>query len=597
MGWKTDRAQHCPGAQLPARVTACLLSIAGGLLTGCSPSAAGAGAEPDRPGAFHFRDAAGDAGLAFRWGHGGRTPLTILDTLGHGAAFLDFDGDGLLDLMLVGDNGTALYRNRGEGRFEDVTRAAGADRPAHWHGIATGDWDNDGDPDVCLVGYRSLAMLRNDPDATAQGGRRFTDVTAATGVRTPGWGSSAGFADLDGDGRLDLVVGDYVEFGPESVQLCTSGAVRSACGPKIYPARFPRVYRNTGDGTFRDVTAEWGFGEASGKCLGVAFGDFNGDGRLDVALANDEMPQDLFLRASGEPVRFRNEGVDRGFAFRASGEVQSGMGVDAADYNDDGREDLIVTNFQNEAAGFYRCEGDFFTDVSARAGLSEPTFPLVGWGVRFLDADNDAHLDLMIANGHIQDNVHLTGAHSSYAQPLLLLAGEAGGRFRNVGAAAGEAFAQPFVGRGLAAGDYDNDGRVDVLVVDLEGAPRLLRNESPAGHHWLGLEVLEGSPPRAAIGALVRLEGAGFSRHRRVTTGGSIFSAHDPRVHFGLGALPRVERLYVDWPDGLREEFPVPEPDRYHRLARGAGAPAPRRKPAPRQEGGLAGDLETTRGG
>jgi enediyne biosynthesis protein E4 len=514
--------------------------------------------------AIRFRDVAAEAGLEFRLGHGGRTPLTILETLGQGAAFLDYDGDGWLDILLLSDRSAALYRNTREGRFTEVTGATGAGVRGYWHGVATGDMDNDGDADLCLVGYRSLAVLRNDAG-------RFTNVTPASGLDTPGWGSSAAFTDLDGDGRLDLVVGEYLEFGPKSVQFCTIGYIKTACGPKIYPPRFPRVYRNAGGSRFRDVTREWGFGTVSGKALGIATGDFNGDGRTDVAIANDEMPQDLFLRLPGKPVRYENAAVEWALAYLSSGEVQSGMGIDAGDANGDGRDDLIITNFQYEPDGLYRNDGGFFTEVSAPSGLGEPTHALVGWGTRFLDADNDGDLDLLIANGHIQDNVHLTGAESSYGQPLLCLDGDGRGAFRSVGAAAGEPFARRIVGRGLATGDYDNDGRVDALVVDIEGRALLLHNESTAGHHWIGFEPVAGSPLRPALGALVTVETARGKQQRRAGALGSIFSAHDPRVQFGLAREARVASVTVQWPNGRRERFPVPAINGYHRLVEGRG--------------------------
>jgi enediyne biosynthesis protein E4 len=501
-----------------------------------------------------------------RLGHGGRTPLTILDTIGQGCGFLDYDHDGLLDIWLLSERGSTLYRNTGACKFEDVTQAAGANVPGYWHGMATGDFDGDGRTDVCLTGYRSLALLHND-------GGRFRNVTPNSGLRTPGWGSSSAFTDLDGDGKLDLVVGEYLEFGPSSVQLCTEGNVKTACGPKIYSARFPVVYKNLGNRKFKDVTTDWGFDTANGKALGVAVGDFNGDGRIDLAIANDEMPGDLFIRSDRPGVHFRNEGIEQGFAFLANGKVQSGMGIDVADYDSDGLEDAIITNFQKESDGLYHNEGSLFEEASMRGGISEATYPYVGWGVRFFDPDNDGDLDLIIANGHIQDNVHMTRAATSYREPLLLFSHGKDGRFHNVYSSAGPAFTRSIVGRGLAVGDIDNDGRPDVLVVDIEGAPLLLHNQSPSKHRWLGLEVLTGTPPRHALGALATIVRDSKRISRRVSTTGSIFSAQDPRVHFGLGDASRVDKIEITWPDGQKEEFAAPPVDRYSRIIRGKGRP------------------------
>lgn len=552
------------------RRTWLLLTLMGCALTGCGTEASNQWADssevahrPASPGTIRFRDAADEAGLRFAWGHQGKSPLTILESLGQGAAFADYDGDGLLDILLVSDRSTALFHNAGSGRFEEVTEAMVAGVRGYWHGIASGDYDNDGDADFCLVGYRSLALLRNDRI-------RFTNVSAGSGLQTPAWGSSAGFADLDADGWLDLVVGEYLEFGPDSVQHCTVGEIKTACGPKIYPPRFPRVYRNR-KGYFENATREWGFDKAAGKTLGIAFGDFNDDRRLDVALANDEMPQDLFLRQPGSTVRFRNDGVERGFAFLHSGKVQSGMGIDAGDGDGDGDEDLVITNFQNEPAGFYVNDGDLFTEGSASAGISEPTFPYVGWGVRFFDADNDGDLDLLMANGHIQDNVHLTSAATTYPQPLLLMVNEGRGRFTRCGESVGPLFGSRMVGRGLALGDYDNDGKVDALVVDIEGKPLLLHNETPNENHWIGLELVTGSPARPALGARATITAANTPRSRRATTCGSIFSAHDPRVQFGLGAAEPGAEVLVDWEDGVRERFPLAGADQYQRIKRGHG--------------------------
>ncbi|MFN3650827.1 MAG: CRTAC1 family protein [Armatimonadota bacterium] len=538
-----------------------LLGLGVALSSGCdSPERAADAATPERASPFNLQEVAGELGLSFQSGHGGRSPLSTLETLGHGAAVVDLNGDHYPDVWLLSSRGSTYYRSVEGRRFEDATAEARANLPGYWHGVTAGDFDGDGDTDLCQVGYGCLALIRND-------GGVFRDATAASGLMQPEWGSSCAFADLDGDGRLDLLVGEYLDFdaGP---RLCTVGEIETACGPKIYPALYPRVYRNLGEGRFEDVTKRWGFDTASGKALGIALGDYNGDGRLDVAFANDEMPQDLFIRKPGPEVRFQNQAVELGFAYLGTGRVQSGMGIDAADFDGDGREDLLVTNFQNEPAGLYRNEGGYFTEHSGQAGVAEATFPYVGWGCRFFDADGDGDLDLAMANGHIEDNVARVRANTSYAQPLLLFENREG-RFRRVTPAAGDPWEEPFVGRGLVVADIDNDGAPDLLATNLEGPIKLLKSASP-GYDWMGLEVL--SRGGAALGARVVAEWDRGQTTRRVPAGGSIFSAQDPRLQLAIPEGKTLQRLRVDWPDGTREAFTPPPLGRYSRLVQGTGA-------------------------
>jgi hypothetical protein len=583
-------------------------------LAGCGRDTAPRAAAATATAPVRFREATREAGIRFALGHGGRHPLTILETVGCGGAFLDYDGDGWLDIFLVGQTtrapapACALYRNRGDGRFADVTRAAGLDRPALWMGCAVGDYDNDGDPDLLLTGYGALALLRNDPgtatpDPRAEGEpspRRFVDVSREAGIRSGplDWFTSAGWSDVDGDGFLDFYVARYARFDARSPRSCYLGLspegrrVLGTCGPELYDPQYGRFYRNRGESAgyaFEEATARFGLAATRGKGLGVAFGDFDDDGRPDLYVANDRMPGDLFhnrLRAprsglhvggvgrqgsvrvaairnaergarSAEPP-FRNVGAESGTAYSGDSRPQAGMGADWGDYDGDGRLDLIVTTFFLERKSLYHNEGAAgFRDVSDEAGLT-PAIRHVGWGSRFFDADNDGRLDLVIANGHAVDPMAEVDPEQPYAQPTLLFhQGESG--FREIGARACEALARPIAGRGVATGDYDNDGRLDLLVTNAEGEPLLLRNDSSPIHHWLRVRLVAAAQPgtrrrsnRQGIGARIWVTAGSVTQMREVTTGGSYLSASDPRPHFGLGAATRV-RLRVRWPSGVTQ--------------------------------------------
>ncbi len=535
-----------------------LLCLVPALLTGCRSPAAIA---PSAPAAL-FQEVAHSAGITFRQGHGGRGPLNIRETIGTGAAFLDADGDGRLDLFLVAENGCVLYHNRGAGAgpaFEEVTSRSGVSGAGAWSGCAVGDVDGDGRPDLVVTGYHCLRLLLN------QGGMRFRDATGGSGLDAGGWCTSAGFADFDGDGRLDLYVARYLDFGPQSQQLCRIGVepgtgreVQGACGPELYDPQRGSLYRNVGGGRFQDVTRAAGLSDAHGRGLGVAWSDIDRDGRPDLYVANDRMPGDLFHNEGGG--RFRNIGVASGTAYSAEGLVQGGMGVDFADLNQDERPDLFVTTFTHEPKSLYHNDGgNRFTEVSQLRGIGPEALPRVGFGAKFADFNNDGFLDLMIVNGHVVDTAGRVYADAPYAQPSLLYLGGPD-RFTEATARGGLALLRPIVGRGLAIGDYDNDGRVDAIAVDLEGAPLLLHNEAPAAH-WLRV-LLAPAPGHTAEGAAVVLHAGGRRWSRRATTGGSYLSASDPRVHFGLGALAGVQRIEVRWPDGRRQRVATPLVDR-----------------------------------
>jgi hypothetical protein len=508
--------------------------------------------ETDHAGGLRFTDEAEKRGLRFRLGHGGKTPLNIRETLGTGAALWDYDGDGWLDLYLVGQRGAsatgggALFRNRGDGTFEDRTAGSGLGLPGNWHGCASGDFDNDGRPDLLLTGLGDCRLFRN------LGGGRFGDVTRGSGLEAPSplaWATSAGFADVNRDGLLDLFVGRYVRFGPKDLQLCSHSGVIAACGPRSYDPQFGSLYLNRGKGRFADVTRRFGLGDQHGKCLGVAFGDANDDGYPDLYLANDEMPGDLYLNLAGRS--FRNIGVSSGTAMSAGGGEQAGMGVDWADYDRDGRLDLFVTTFQGEDNSLYRNLGDdAFEESGGAAGLSGVTRPFVAFGTRFVDLDNDGWLDLWAVNGHMKDNVAEIDRTTTYRQRSQVLRNVDGRRFVEVrGEKAGEVLDRPLVGRALATGDIDNDGDQDLLVSDLEGAALLIVNRTAAPGNWISVRLAGARSNRMALGARVTVKAGDRAYVQECQTGSSFLSASDPRVHVGVGPATVVD-VEVRWPDG-----------------------------------------------
>lgn len=539
------------------------------LLTGCPgrrPPVPSTAAEPSWN--VTFRDAAQEAGIEYAFAEQLKSPLTILHASTGGCALVDLDGDGWLDAVLVGPSHCAVYHNLRNGHFEDATARMGLARPGFWMGCAVGDYDNDGYPDLLLTGYHCLALLHNE------GGARFRDVTREAGLRTDLWTTSAAFFDMDGDGLLDLYVGAYVDYRVGHMDLCPLGSVHTACGPELYPAQRGRLYRNRGGGRFQDVTTGSGLDKAAGKTWGVAISDYDEDGKPDLYLANDQVPGNLFHNLGGG--HFEDVGVLTGTAMDANGQVQGGMGVDWGDSNGDGRLDLFVTTYYQQDDQLYLNEGaGLFRPVANSTGLSGPTRPRVGFGCGFLDADNDGALDLLVTNGHVRDNAAQVDGAQEYAQPLQLFANRGDGTYQDVSARAGAPFAIPMVGRGMAFGDYDNDGRVDALVVDLAGNARLLHNEGGAhSGNWCTLRLNAGKGNRFGIGARITVESGGSRQVREVTTARALLSASDSRVYLGLGAEKRINRVTVRWPDHATESWSDLPANQVLTLAQGHGRTA-----------------------
>jgi hypothetical protein len=498
-----------------------------------------------------FEDVAEQSGIRFRLTRPSNRPLTVLETAPGGCAFLDYDLDGRLDALLVGDGACALYRNEGPGGFREVSESVGLDRPDRWMGCAVGDIDGDRYPDLLLTGYRCLRLYRND------GGKRFLDVTADSGLRTNAWTTSAAFWDADRDGDLDLYVGAYLQYTEGVEDLCRLGEIRTACGPEHYDEERGAFYVNNGDGRFQEATAQYGFDRASGKTWGVAPADFDGDGWVDVYLANDMMPCDLFRNEKGR--RFQNIGPESGTAFDLVGNLLGGMGVDWGDVDADGAPDLLLTTYFLQPMCLYRNQSaGTFREASQGYGLAAPTRPFVGFGCGLIDIDNDTDLDIFTANGHVRSNVDQFDASQHFRQPMQVLRNEGGGRFRDASRWAGPCLSDPIVGRGTAFGDYDADGDLDILVVDLDGPARLLRNNFPE-QNWLRVR-LEGRRNREGIGARVSVKTSARRWETQVFRARAVLSASEPVAHFGLGSTPGPVDVEVRWADGgrsVRRNVPI----------------------------------------
>ena len=505
-----------------------------------------------------FTDVTRESGVTFHHVNGASPNKHLVETMGSGGLFFDYDNDGWIDIFLVdggslGDPRVAnrakhrLYRNRGNGTFEDVSTRSGIQHRDYGMGACAGDYDNDGAIDLYVTNFAVNVLYRN------RGNGSFTDVTTAAQVGDPRWSASCAFADLDKDGDLDLFVVNYVDADRRKTPYCGKAALgqRFYCHPLNYPSLPNTLYRNDGRGVFTDVSAESGIGAYRGNGLGLVVTDYDDDGWPDVFVANDSVANFLF-RNTGK-LRFVEAALGAGVAVAPDGKARAGMGVDAGDYDGDGRDDVVITNLDLETHSLFRNLGGGLFEYATRAsGLGFATLPFVGFGVAFLDVDNDMQPDLAIANGHIMDNAPVFRSGATYAQRKLLFRNGGGGRFIEIGPSAGGGFAMEKVGRGLAAGDIDNDGDLDLLVTNNGQAADLLRND---GVHGNSLVVRPVVRSRDAVGARVRVTADGRTQVRMVRAGSSYLGQNDLRLHFGLGEATSADLLEVTWPSGRVETF------------------------------------------
>jgi enediyne biosynthesis protein E4 len=516
---------------------------------------------PD-PAAAKFTDVTAKLGVDFRNIASHTSKKYLIETMGGGVALFDYDNDGRLDLFLVNGaqlsdptpKGTIpqktgpqtwnrLYHQKRDGTFEDVTEKAGLQGWGYGMGVAVGDYDNDGNADLFVTSYGGNRLYHNNGDGT------FTDVTEKAGVAGSGWSTSAAWVDLDNDGLLDLIVLRYMEwdFGDVWCGPHKEG-FRSYCNPDLFPPATPLVYHNDGDGHFTEVSKKTGL-SLPGKGLGIAFADYDRDGHLDIFVANDSMFEFLY-RNKGNGT-FEEVGLMAGVAVNGEGATYAGMGVDFADYDNDGLPDLLITDLGNQAYALYKNNGDgSFTYATYTSGLADITRPHSGWGFRFMDFDNDGWKDLLIAQGHDMDNVQVTTPNLRYREAPALIR-NAGGKFVDVSSGAGSIFKEPWVGRGMAMGDIDNDGRMDAVITTNDGTAHILRNETATRNHWLILKLRGHRSNCDGIGAEVKLTTSKGMQLQTVTTAGSYLSSSDKRVHFGLGTEQLAQLLEIRWPTGI----------------------------------------------
>ena len=535
-------------------------------LTGLRGFAGVAAASP----AYPFEEVPAE-GSGIRWIHtaGKSAEKYLPETTGAGCAFLDYDNDGWMDIYLVNSGKcdfynpdpplrNALYRNNRDGTFTDVTQKAGVAGGGYGQGVAVGDYDADGFPDLYITQYGRSILFHNNGDGT------FTDVTDKAGVAAPGWSSSAVWFDYDNDGRLDLFVCQFVEFSKAKNLPCIAYNNKPGyCVPRFYQPAPSWLFHNNGDGTFTDVSKSSGIGQHLGKAWGAVAADVNNDGYMDIFVSNDTTANFLFMnRGHG---KFEEIGALAGVAFGETGRTRSGMGVDAVDFNQNGWVDLFVANIDHEKYAFYRNNHDeTFDDQAGSTGIGAATRLMSGWGLKFFDYDNDGNLDLLLANGNPDDLIETIQKDVTYREPMLLFHGD-GKTLRNVSAQSGPLFSRNLSARGLALGDFDNDGALDVLVSVNDTAPVLLRNTAAKGNHWLGIKFIGTKSNRDAVGVRVAYKAGDLMRRRVKVGGGSYLSSHDPRMVLGLGEQTKIDWLEVKWPEpsGKTERFTALPIDRY----------------------------------
>lgn len=536
---------------------------------------------------FHFADVTAAAGLQFRHNSGAYGGKLLPETLGSGCAFLDYDRDGWQDILLI--NGMdwpghrrqrstlKLYKNNRNGTFSDVTKAAGLDVELYGMGVAAGDYNNDGYPDIFISCVGQSRLFRNTGKGT------FIDETKASGLLgRHGFSTSALWFDYDRDGLLDLFVCNYVRWSPEQDVFCSlDGTHKSYCTPEAYRGDTCWLFHNRGNGTFEDVTATSGIFDSSSKSLGVAMFDYDQDGWPDLLVANDTQPNKLYRNLRNG--KFKEAGVEAGLAFSNEGKARAGMGIDTGDFENSGKPGVAITNFDNEMIGLYHeggtgsANGGTYDDIAISAGIGAASRSTLGFGCSFFDANLDGWLDLAVANGHIDETVRNIRGNVGYAQPPQLFLNSGGGKFRDVAGELGGGFEKPIVGRGLAYGDFDRDGDLDLLITTNNGPAYLFRNDQSEGNRSIRFRLEGTKSNRDAIGAQVRIflnesGGQGGQIQSRIVRGGSSYlSQSELAVTFGAGKSERIERVTVEWPSGRSEDYKELATGRAYEIIEGKG--------------------------
>jgi enediyne biosynthesis protein E4 len=523
-----------------------------------TPGKAAGPFKPDAPLTVRYKDVRQAAKITFRQDSTQTDQKYYLETMGTGLGWLDYDQDGLMDIYFVQSAATdiykppaplrsALYHNNGDGTFTDVTESAGVGGAGHYgQGVAIGDYDNDGYPDIYVTGYGSAILYHNNGNGT------FTDVTAKAGVADEGgWSTSAGWFDYDKDGWLDLVVTNYIDWSPKNNLWCGERrpGYRSYCHPGDYKGQRIKLYHNNHNGTFTDVSDSSGVGKPEAKGMGVVLADFNNDGWPDIAIANDSWPNFLFINKQNGT--FEDDSLVSGLAASEDGRYEAGMGIDSADVDGDGWQDVYITHLDFELNRLYHNNGDgTFTDDTFNSRIGNKAFLLSGVSMKFLDYDNDGWPDILQLNGSMLDNVQLYHNEVTYKEPLLMFRNLGKGKFEKVSDSLGPDFTRPIVGRGVATADFDNDGAIDIATNNRGDYPSLLHNEGATANHWLTVLLIGTKSNRDGTGSALKLTTEGFVISEQAKGGMGYMSASDPRIHFGLGKRTSISSLEITWPSG-----------------------------------------------
>lgn len=536
-----------------------------------------------------FQDVSKSAGLTV-WRHQMGVPEKqfIIETNGSGVGLIDYDNDGWLDIYLV--NGStyeaeqgkappphaALFHNNHDGTFTNVAEKAGVTNDRWGFGVAIGDYDNDGWPDIFVGNYGKNRLYHNNHDGT------FTDVAEKAGVTLGNWSTGATFGDYDGDGRLDLFVPGYIHYdmnnppvpGTKAVAFsgCQFRGVATMCGPRGLQGEHDHLFHNNGNGTFTDVSEKAGVSDPNAYYgFSSIFVDLNNDGKVDLVVADDSTPNYLYINKGNG--KFEDDSYASGFALNQDGREFAGMGISVGDYQNNGLLDIVATDFSDDYKVLFHNDGDAnFTDVSYHAGIAQESIPFLGWGVGFIDYDNDGWKDIFMVNGHVYPQVDKYDWGTSFAERPLLFHNMKGQKFEYVPPVKGTGLADVVAGRGAAFGDLFNDGKIDVVINVMDNTPVLLRNVNADNHHWVEMKLIGGpKSPRDAVGATVYLTAGGIKRRDDVLSGGSYISSNDQRVHFGFGDITKVDQVEIHWPSGAVEKLSLPNIDRIYTVQEGKG--------------------------